>query len=274
MESSSLHVLIVDDSPEDRLIVRRLLARSNSGTYTITEVDRGALVLAAYQATRPDCVLLDHYLPDMDGLEVLAALRAQSDVPVIVLTGATCATQERVRPLYDTLDSLPKGMLTAEDLSLTIQRAVTDVRTTRARAYDLALLSTMLDTLPIGVGVLDHELRFIQGNATLATLLDLPAATLRGQRFTDVWPDMALTLAPHCTYMLATSQPTSPHTMLVPGPHAEDVQTVWPLSLYMCAPSPHAGDVPRLWHVNVQLLTLPDMGTPGLCLVIHVAGAA
>jgi CheY-like chemotaxis protein len=274
MESSSLHVLIVDDSPEDRLIVRRLLARSNPGTYTVTEVDRGALVLAAYHATRPDCVLLDHYLPDMDGLEVLAALRAQSDVPVIVLTGATHATYARERPLYDTLDSLPKGMLTAECLSLTIQRAVTDVRTTRARAYDLALLSTMLDTLPIGVGVLDHELRFIQGNATLATLLDLPAATLRGQRFTDVWPDMALTLAPHCTYMLATSQPTSPHTMLVPGPHAEDVQTVWPLSLYMCAPSPHAGDVPRLWHVNVQLLTLPDMGTPGLCLVIHVAGAA
>ena len=81
------HILIVDDSPEDRLIVRRLLTQVAPGTYTFSEVDRGDRVLAACHAALPDCVLLDQNLPDMDGLDVITALRKTSDVPVVLLTG-------------------------------------------------------------------------------------------------------------------------------------------------------------------------------------------
>ncbi|MEI6776993.1 MAG: response regulator [Chloroflexales bacterium] len=86
MADSSLHILIVDDSPEDRYTVRRLL-RADPRIVTITEADRGDRTLAICQTTPPDCVLLDYHLPDMDGLEVLARLRTQRDVPVVLLTG-------------------------------------------------------------------------------------------------------------------------------------------------------------------------------------------
>jgi hypothetical protein len=39
MEPSALHVLIVDDSPEDRLTLRWLLTRGTPGAYIVTEVD-------------------------------------------------------------------------------------------------------------------------------------------------------------------------------------------------------------------------------------------
>ncbi|MEI8306127.1 MAG: response regulator [Chloroflexales bacterium] len=251
MDSSALHVLIVDDSPEDRLIVRRLLTRSSPGAYIVTEVDRGGFALAACQSIRPDCVLLDHSLPDMDGLEVLVALRAESDVPVVVLTGAGNVARTSDRPPRDRLASLDKGTLTAERLSLTIRRAIADVQVSRTQAHDLALLTTMIDVIPVGVSVLDQELRFLQMNAAMATLLGYPAVTLRGQRFADLWPDMARALAPHCAQVLATSTPAGPYAVLAPRPNT--------------GISPH-----NIWQASVQPLALPDMGTTHwLCVVIH-----
>jgi CheY-like chemotaxis protein len=250
---SALHVLIVDDSPEDRMIVRRLLSRSAPWAYTLTEVDRGGLALAACQATRPDCVLLDHNLPDMDGLEVLAALRTFTDVPVVVLTGTSNVAQTETQPSHDRLSSLAKGTLTAERLSLTIQRAVANVRLARARALDLALFTTMVDTIPVCVSMLDPELRIIQVNAAMAAMLGHPAAALRGQWFAERWPDLAQSLAPRCAQVLATGQPTDSYALL--------------------ALSPDAGATPRIWHVSMHLLALPGTGAPGLCLVLHTAGA-
>ncbi|NTW00842.1 MAG: response regulator [Oscillochloris sp.] len=254
MNVSVLHVLIVDDSPEDRLLVRRLLTRLAPDAYTITEVDRGGLALAACQATQPDCVLLDHNLPDMDGLEVFAALRAQSDVPVVVLTGTSIRAQTGTQPLHNHFEFLAKGTLTAEGLSLAIQRAIANVRLARTRALDLALLTMMVDAIPVGVGVLDADLRILQANATLEALLGHPTATLRGQRFAELWPDLARALAPHCAQMLATGQPA--------GSHA-----VW-------AASPITHRAPCVWQASIQVLALPERGEPGLFLTIHPTWAA
>src|SRR5258707_11996355 len=88
-----LRILVVDDSPEDRLIYRRLLAKDSDQRYEFLETDSGADGLRQARAARPDCVLLDYRLPDLDGLEFLTALTAeavalhQAAVPVIVLTG-------------------------------------------------------------------------------------------------------------------------------------------------------------------------------------------
>jgi len=146
VEPSALHILIVDDSPEDRYTVRRLL-RADPRIATIMEADRGDRALAICQATPPDCVLLDYHLPDMDGLEVLARLRAQCDVPVVLLTGmgneslAVDALQRGAQ------DYLVKDVLTPERLGLTIERAVATVQFARERDHTLALLTTTLETL-------------------------------------------------------------------------------------------------------------------------------
>ncbi len=203
MEPAALRILIVDDSPEDRLTLRRFLTRATPGTYMVTAVDRGDHALAACQEAPPDCVLLDYRLPDMDGLAVLAAIRVQSDVPIVMLTGVGSETLAVEAIQGGAQDYLLKGALTSERLSLTIQHAIEIVRLTRERNQTLTLLSTMLDALPIGVAILDTDLCIRQDNPALATLLGQPATTLPGQALPLLWPDLAEALATSCAQVLA-----------------------------------------------------------------------
>jgi CheY-like chemotaxis protein len=143
---AKLHILIVDDSPEDRYAVRRLL-RTDPRIAMISDADRGDHALAICQATPPDCLLLDYRLPDMDGIAVLARLRTQHDVPVVLLTGVGNEALAVEALQHGAQDYLVKGMLTPERLGLTIKRAIANVQLVRERDRTLTLLTTTLDTL-------------------------------------------------------------------------------------------------------------------------------
>jgi len=76
-------IAVVDDEPMVREVVTRYLRRE--GFDVITAAD-GAEALALIAESKPDMVVLDLMLPTLSGLEVLGALRRDSDVPVILLT--------------------------------------------------------------------------------------------------------------------------------------------------------------------------------------------
>ena len=79
--------LIVDDEPAIRRFLRTTLEAQG---YRVEEAETGKAALDAMKRTPASLVVLDLGLPDMDGLEVLAALRAGgSQVPVIVLSSRT-----------------------------------------------------------------------------------------------------------------------------------------------------------------------------------------
>ena len=80
-----MKLLLVDDDPEIRSSVR-LGFELQWRDVEIVEADRGADALARVEQERPDLVLLDIGLPDMDGYRVLREIRAFSSVPVIMLT--------------------------------------------------------------------------------------------------------------------------------------------------------------------------------------------
>lgn len=91
--AASWCIVIIDDSPDDRAEVRRLLFRGAERRYVFVEADTGAAgvhaVLSGSQM--PDCVVLDFNLPDMDALDVLARLAGPDGLPVcpiVVLTGS------------------------------------------------------------------------------------------------------------------------------------------------------------------------------------------
>jgi DNA-binding response OmpR family regulator len=80
-----MRILLVDDDPEIRTSVRvgfELQWRD----VEFSEADTAAEALRLVEETRPDLVLLDVGLPDMDGLAVLREIRAFSAVPVVMLT--------------------------------------------------------------------------------------------------------------------------------------------------------------------------------------------
>ncbi len=75
--------VIIDDEPQ----VRKLLCASlSSEQYSVFEAENGRLGLMEIAYRKPDVVLLDLGLPDMDGIDVLKSLREWSRVPVIVLS--------------------------------------------------------------------------------------------------------------------------------------------------------------------------------------------
>jgi len=85
-----LHVLIVEDNPGDRFGYKQMLVEADPATqYTFDEAGTGAEALRLLAQTMPDCVLLNHLLPDMPGVELLKALTTQHrPAPaVLMLTG-------------------------------------------------------------------------------------------------------------------------------------------------------------------------------------------
>lgn len=79
-------VLVVDDEPMVREVVVRYLERDG---VRVHEVGDGDAALAWLGANRPDLVVLDIMLPGTDGLAVLRRIRADGDVPVVLLTART-----------------------------------------------------------------------------------------------------------------------------------------------------------------------------------------
>ena len=77
-------ILVVDDEPKIVKLVRDYLERAGYGVRVATD-GKSALSLARLE--KPDMVILDLGLPQMDGLDVTRELRKVSNVPVIMLTG-------------------------------------------------------------------------------------------------------------------------------------------------------------------------------------------
>ena len=85
-------VFIIDDSPEDRAEIRRMLLRGSERRLTFVEAGTAAAGISAVLGASPppDCIVLDYILPDMNAPEVLAALKGPDGMPVcpvVVITG-------------------------------------------------------------------------------------------------------------------------------------------------------------------------------------------
>jgi DNA-binding NarL/FixJ family response regulator len=79
-------VLIVDDHPTFRGTARALL--ESEGFDVVGEAPDGASAIKAAKSLRPDVILLDVYLPDIDGFEVAARITENGRPPAIVMTSS------------------------------------------------------------------------------------------------------------------------------------------------------------------------------------------
>jgi FixJ family two-component response regulator len=91
-------IAVLDDEPEMRKALRRLLVAQGFG---VVEYETGEALLAALDAQRLDCLLLDLHMPGISGFEVLQAMKLrQVSVPVVVLTAHDePGTKERAHSL-------------------------------------------------------------------------------------------------------------------------------------------------------------------------------
>jgi two-component system, OmpR family, KDP operon response regulator KdpE len=82
MDGKPVRVLVVDDERP----IRRFLNASLCGQYSVFEAATGEEALAVTVSGRPDVILLDLGLPDLDGVEVTRRLREWTQIPIIVIS--------------------------------------------------------------------------------------------------------------------------------------------------------------------------------------------
>src|SRR5512137_1750148 len=86
-------ILVVDDEPKIVQLVRDYLERAGFG---VLVASNGKNALAVSRSEKPDLIILDLGLPEMDGLDVTRALRKDSNVPILMLTARSEETDKLV----------------------------------------------------------------------------------------------------------------------------------------------------------------------------------
>ncbi|HEY55971.1 MAG TPA: response regulator transcription factor [Dehalococcoidia bacterium] len=165
-------VLVIDDDVKTTELVKLYLRRD--GYKVVTAYD-GLQAVDVARETHPDLVVLDLMLPGLDGFEVFRALRAESDVPIIMLTAKT-TEQDRLNGLdlgaddYVTKPFSPRELAARVRAVLrrlpdeTLQRGPEEVRhgelLVNFTKHEASLTGSLLDLTPVEfrlLGVLVRE---------------------------------------------------------------------------------------------------------------------
>ena len=114
-------VAVVEDNADNRLIIRTIL----EDQYEIMEFSSGMEAIEGFRKNKPDVVILDISLPEMDGTEILRRIREDSalhDLPVVALTAHAMVGDREKYLAAGFNDYVAKPILDMNVLFSTIQR--------------------------------------------------------------------------------------------------------------------------------------------------------
>jgi two-component system KDP operon response regulator KdpE len=173
-------ILIVDDEPQ---ILRALRINLQARQYDVSAAADGASALREARTSRPDVVVLDLGLPDMDGVEVIRALRSWTPVPIIVLSGRA-SSNDKVDALDAGADDYVTKPFSLDELLARI-RAVTRRRTDQEPATTTTIGHYHIDFAARTVAATDDPTATLHLTRTEWLLLEAlvtDAGRLVGQR--------------------------------------------------------------------------------------------
>lgn len=189
-------VLVVDDEVHVRTLLRMYLERAG---YVVESCGDGPSALRAIRQNEPDLILLDLMLPGTDGLTVCRQLRAEADLPVIMLTART-AEADRLRGLRDGADDYVTKPFSPAEVVLRVGAVLRRARPTAEGP------TSREEAPPMRVGVVDldptmHRVRVRGEEITLTptefrllqTVMASPGRTFTRQQLLDhiAGPDFA-----------------------------------------------------------------------------------
>jgi DNA-binding response OmpR family regulator len=145
-------ILVVDDDTKTVELVKLYLQRDG---YKVVAAYNGPEALRLVREGRPDLVVLDLMLPGVDGLQVCRTIRAESDVPIIMLTART-AEQDRLTGLELGADDYVTKPFSPRELAA------------RVRAVLRRLPEEALQRGPAEISHGELKLNFLKYEATLA----------------------------------------------------------------------------------------------------------
>jgi CheY-like chemotaxis protein len=121
-------VLLVEDDAGTRHLLRSYLERDN---WHVLEAENGAAALRVMAESRPELILLDLLMPEMDGFEFIDAMKANPEwqrIPVVVITSKDLSAADRQKLNGSVSRVLSKSALRREELLAELRNSVRRAR--------------------------------------------------------------------------------------------------------------------------------------------------
>jgi DNA-binding response OmpR family regulator len=178
-------ILNVDDNDANLYAVTRMLRRAG---YAVVEAINGLDALAKVAELRPDLVVLDVNLPDIDGFEICRRIKADpatASIPVLHMSASYILSEDRSRGLDEGSDAYLVRPVEPPELIATIRalfRIKAAERQARAAAHQW---QATFDAIDQGVCLLDRAGTVVRCNRPAASLLGRDASAIVGHPLTD-----------------------------------------------------------------------------------------
>ncbi|MFD6757872.1 response regulator [Streptomyces roseolus] len=181
-------VLVVED---DAQLARALVINLQARKYSVDAAPDGATALRLVASERPDMILLDLGLPDMDGVDVIKALRGWSRAPVLVLS-ARSGSEDKVRALDSGADDYMTKPFSMDELLARVRAATRRTEEAPTRPLTTSLVtaeSFTVDLVAKKVRRQDRDVRLTPTEWHLLEILVCNPGVLISQRrlLTEVW---------------------------------------------------------------------------------------
>jgi two-component system KDP operon response regulator KdpE len=177
---------VVEDDEETRTAVARELRLRG---YHPVEAATGASALEHWRGRRPDLVLLDLGLPDVDGLELIRRIRADATTPIVILSGRY-EEREKVEALERGADDFVTKPFGVDELNARIRVALRHAAGPKAEAGGMVRVgSLVLDTARHEVRVADKPVELTPREFEILRVLMANAGRLvtKGRLLRAVW---------------------------------------------------------------------------------------
>lgn len=186
MNKLTLSILLIEDEKHIRRFVRTEL---ESRDMSVHEAGTGKEGLIAAQTRRPDLLIVDLGLPDMDGLDVIRQVRAWSDMPLIVLSARSREDEKIAAFEAGADDYLTKPFGTGELIARIHALLWRTHRHAEARTNEVRFGDIRVDLNDRGVTLADEPVRLTPVEFRLLAMLIRNAGRVltHQQLLTEVW---------------------------------------------------------------------------------------
>jgi two-component system KDP operon response regulator KdpE len=216
--SSSSRILVVDDEPN---ILNTLAPLLRSHGYEVSTAANGRAAIEAVDAAPPDLMILDLGLPDVDGVEVCAIVRARTTLPILVLSARGRET-DKVRALDAGADDYVTKPFGADELLARIRAALRRADATLAPAIPIVRGDLLIDRERFRVERDGQEIRLTPKEFELLSLLAARAGRVMTHRalLMAIWGRNAVGQPEHLRVLVGTLRkkiepdPSSPKYVL------------------------------------------------------------
>jgi two-component system KDP operon response regulator KdpE len=216
--TASVRILVVDDEPN---ILTTLAPLLRSHGYDVSTATHGRAALEALARLHPDLMVLDLGLPDIDGVDVCAAARAQSSLPIVVLS-ARGREADKVRALDAGADDYVTKPFGSDELLARIRAALRRAEAPAAAAGPLVRGGLVIDRERFRVERDGSEVRLTPKEFDLLALLASHAGRVMTHRalLTAIWGPNAAGQPEHLRVLIGALRkkiepdPSSPRYIL------------------------------------------------------------